>query len=52
MKYMFDQQELEFLADHDQYPVKNAWFEVCFGGCPYGLFSTACPVEPLHLLEA
>ena len=22
-----------------------------FGGCPYGIFSAACPVEPLHALE-
>ena len=35
----------------NQYHVQNAWFEVDFGGCPYGIFSAACPVEPLHALE-
>ena len=35
----------------NQYCVKNAWFKVDFGGCPYGIFSAACPVEPLHSLE-
>ena len=34
-----------------QYNVQNAWFKVDFGGCPYGIFSAACPVEPLHALE-
>ena len=35
----------------NQYKVKNAWFKVNFGGCPFGIFSAACPVEPLHALE-
>ena len=35
----------------NQYCVQNAWFKVNFGGCPYGIFSAACPVEPLHALE-
>ena len=34
-----------------EYNVQNAWFKVDFGGCPYGIFSAACPVEPLHALE-
>ena len=29
----------------------NARFKVDFGGCPYGIFSAACPVEPLHAVE-
>ena len=35
----------------NQYEVDNAWFKLNFGGCPYGIFSAACPVEPLHALE-
>ena len=35
----------------NQYNVKNAWFDVNFGGCPYGIFSAACPVEPMHALK-
>ena len=42
---------LENLSDLGQYPIQNAWFDVCFGGCPYGVFSAACPIEPLHSLE-
>ena len=39
------------LKSMNQYEVDNAWFKVNFGGCPYGIFSAACPVEPLHALE-
>ena len=39
------------LHNLNQYCVNNAWFKVNFGGCPYGIFSAACPVEPLHSLE-
>ena len=35
----------------NQYNVQNASFDIDFGGCPYGIFSAACPVEPLHALE-
>ena len=35
----------------NQYNVQNAWFDVDFGGCKYGIFSAACPVEPLHAIE-
>ena len=41
----------EGLKKLNQYNVSNAWFKVDFGGCPYGIFSAACPVEPLHALE-
>jgi hypothetical protein len=28
-----------------------AWFHVEYGGCRFGIFSAACPVEALHALE-
>jgi hypothetical protein len=30
----------------------TAWFDVCFGGSPRGVFSAAMPVEALHTLES
>ncbi len=35
----------------NQYNVDCAWFHVGFGGCRFGIFSAACPVEALHALE-
>ena len=29
----------------------NAWYKVYFGGCKYGIFSAACPIEPLYAIE-
>ena len=29
----------------------SAWYDVDYGGCKFGKFSPACPVEPLHALE-
>ena len=34
----------------NQYNMQNTWFDVNFGGCKYGIFSAACPVEALHAL--
>ena len=48
---MVQRNETEKLRALNQYNVDNAWFNVSFGGCPYGIFSAACPVEPLHALE-
>ena len=48
---MVEQNDTDNLRALNQYNVQNAWFDVDFGGCPYGIFSTACPVEPLHALE-
>ena len=48
---MVEQNQTKKLDDLNQYHVQNAWFDVDFGGCPYGIFSAACPVEPLHSLE-
>ena len=43
--------QIDELKKLNQYHVHNAWFKVDFGGCPFGIFSAACPVEPLHALE-
>jgi hypothetical protein len=41
----------DILDDFNQYNVHNAWFDVSYGGCCFGIFSAACPIEPLHSLE-
>lgn len=51
IKQMILQNETEALAKLNQYVVYNAWFEVDFGGCVYGIFSAAMAIEPLHSLE-
>ena len=48
---MVTQNDTEQLKALNQYNIKNAWFDVNFGGCLYGIFSAACPVEPLYTLE-
>jgi hypothetical protein len=39
------------LNNTNQYNVHSAWFDVDYGGCHFGIFSAATPVEPLHALE-
>jgi hypothetical protein len=41
----------DILDDFNQYNVHNAWFDVSYGGCRFGIFSAACPTEQLHSLE-
>ena len=41
----------DILDQFNQYNVYNAWFDVSYGGCRFGIFSAACPIEPLHSLE-
>jgi hypothetical protein len=44
----------DILDDFNQYNVHNvhnAWFDVSYGGCRFGIFSAACPIEPLHSPE-
>ena len=48
---LVEQNQEEALKAINQYNVENAWFKVNFGGCAFGIFSAACPVEPLHALE-
>ena len=35
----------------NQYNVHSAWLHVGYGGCRFGIFSAAAPVEALHALE-
>jgi hypothetical protein len=42
---------VEALHAINQYNVDCAWFHVEYGGCRFGIFSAACPVEALHALE-
>ncbi len=41
----------DILKSINQYNVHSAWFDVDYGGCRFGIFSAATPVEPLHALE-
>lgn len=43
--------EFELLKEISQNNVKCAWFECDFGGCKYGVFSAAMPIEALHAVE-
>ncbi len=43
--------DIDKLNKINQYNVNVAWFDVDFGGCDYGIFSAAMPVEALHSLE-
>jgi hypothetical protein len=43
--------EYEKLDKINQYHVCNAWFEVCYSGCKYSIFSAACPVETLYAMD-
>jgi hypothetical protein len=50
MKLVKDNRQ-DILDDFNQYNVHNSWFDVSYGGCRFGIFSAACPIEPLHSLE-
>ena len=50
MKLVEDDRQ-DILDQFNQYNVHNAWFDVSYGGCRFGIFSAACPIEPLHSLE-
>ncbi len=41
----------DILDGFNQYNVYNAWYDVSYGGCRFGIFSAACPIEPLHSVE-
>ena len=43
--------QIHILKELNQHNVHLAWFDVDFGGCPYGVFSAAMPLESLHALE-
>ena len=48
---MVAEDNTEELKSLNQYNVFSAFFNLGYGGCPFGVFSAACPVEPLHSLE-
>lgn len=52
IKKMIVGEELEELKKIDQKNVYSIFFKLCYGGCKFGIFSAACPVEPLHSLES
>ena len=41
----------DVLKKYNQVNVYTPWFDVSYGGCKFGIFSAACPIEPLHSLE-
>ena len=43
--------QIDALEKLNQYNVYSAWFDVDYGGCRFGVFSAAMPIEPLHSLE-
>jgi hypothetical protein len=45
------QNQHDTLNHINQYNVHSAWFDVDYGGCPFGIFGAATPAEPLHALE-
>ena len=50
IKFVNDNRQ-DVLDRFNQYNVYNAWYDVSYGGCKFGIFSAACPIEPLHSLE-
>lgn len=52
VKTLVSLNQTKALAKLNQYNVYNAWYDVDFGGCVYGIFSAASPIEPLHSLES
>ena len=51
VKGYYENNQTEMLKKISQYNAHCAWFDVDFGGCKYGIFSAAMPVEALHSLE-
>ena len=51
IKWLVANNQKESLKKLNQYNVYSAWFDVDYGGCKYGIFSAASPIEPLHSLE-
>ena len=50
IKALVDQEDLDGLHDISQHFVKNAFYDACFGGNPYGIHG-CIPVEVLHLIQ-
>ena len=52
VKIMVREEMLAELKAINQKNVYTIFFELCYGGDKYGIFSAACPVEPLYSLES
>jgi len=48
---LLEDEDFATLEEFNQYPVRSAFFDLCYGDCKYGIFSAGCPTEPLHALE-
>ena len=48
---MIENKEHKKLKDICQHPTRPAFCSLDFGGCKFGLFSAASPVEPLHSMR-
>jgi hypothetical protein len=48
---LIHEKKLDKLKDLNQKNVHSIFFDLCYGGCKYGIFSAACPIEALHSLE-
>ena len=46
-----DENKKTHLAAYNQLDIDTIFFKLNYGGCKYGMFSAACPVEPLHAIE-
>jgi hypothetical protein len=42
--------DVRTLRDMNQHNVHSAFFDFGYGGCKYGIFTAAMPIEPLHSL--
>jgi hypothetical protein len=51
IKELVESNNVAALKAISQHNVYSAWFDVGYGGCRYGIFSAACPVEALHAFE-
>jgi hypothetical protein len=51
MMQLIKDNKQDIIDNFNHYNVHNAWFDVSYGGCQYGIFIAACPIEPLHSVE-
>jgi len=51
VKKLVENNEIERLAKISQFNVESAFFHLCYGGCHFGCFSAASPIESLHSIN-
>lgn len=51
IKKLVENNETKRLASINQFNVYSAFFHLCYGGCRFGCFSAASPIESLHSLD-